>query len=233
MIARWWSCLFGLLCVHAEGTRWTASQSPASIRQVEINSSVEISCSTSLPSPMALSLHRFFKADAQIVYLSLSKANITKQNPREHYIDRVQVTREHLKPEYQVTLQLSKLKRDDTDLYYCSWTYFEDKEFTMEHLRSNGTVLVVGEKRPEAQCPIPTLDLVLVCAGATALILILSFCGVRLYRGRRVRTEGNFRPVPPPRTERPHRNRSCSCNSHPPHNQPYLVTSLQSPYLNR
>lgn len=161
---------------------------------------------------MALSLHRFFKADAQIVYLSLSKANITKQNPREHYIDRVQVTREHLKPEYQVTLQLSKLKRDDTDLYYCSWTFFEDKKFTMEHLRSNGTVLVVGgedesvcvcrvlmvsnassmsasEKRPEAQCPIPTLDLVLVCAGATALILILSFCGVRLYRGRRVRVK--------------------------------------------
>ncbi|RVE59293.1 hypothetical protein OJAV_G00187100 [Oryzias javanicus] len=196
MNARWWSFLFGLVCVRAEGTRWTASQSPASIRRVEINSSLEISCSTSLPRVLSLSLHRLFKSDAQIVYLSLNDGEITKQNPRADYVDRVRVTGERSESEYQVTLRLSELQQDDTDLYYCSWTYTE--AYAVEHLRSNGTVLIVGEKRPEPRCQMPPLDLVLVCAGTTASVLILCFCGVYFYRGRRVRTKGNFIPARPP-----------------------------------
>ncbi|XP_011471782.1 uncharacterized protein LOC105353787 [Oryzias latipes] len=231
MKAHWWSCLFGLLWVNAEGARWTASQRPASTLRVEINSSLEISCSTSLPNTLGLTLYRSFKASTKIVYLSLDKSGILKQTPDTDFIDRVRVTRERSDSEYEVTLQLSKLKEDDTDLYYCTWTYLD--VHSVKHLKSNGTVVIVGEKRPEARCQILTLDLVLVCGGITAFVLILCFSAVSFWRGRRGQIKRSFRPTAPPRLERPHRHRSCSCNSHPPQIESYLVTSLQSAYFNR
>lgn len=114
-----------------------------------------------------------------------------------------------------------------------------------------------SEKRPEARCQILKLDLVLVCGGITAFVLILCFSAVSFWRGRRgqvtliqvlsrllfvsvlrlcflfLQIKRSFRPTAPPRLERPHRHRSCSCNSHPPQIESYLVTSLQSAYFNR
>lgn len=72
----------------------------------------------------------------------MDKSGILKQTPDTDFIERVRVTRERSDSEYEVKLQLSKLKEDDTDLYYCTWTYLD--VHSVKHLKSNGTVVIVG-----------------------------------------------------------------------------------------
>uniref|UniRef100_A0A3B5AI79 Immunoglobulin V-set domain-containing protein n=1 Tax=Stegastes partitus TaxID=144197 RepID=A0A3B5AI79_9TELE len=199
----------------------TASQNPASTSYKRVNSSAEITCSTSLSDPMGVYLHRRFHSNKDIVYLSLKGGLITKNTINEDFAGRIVVTPDQqIKGGYGFTMQLSLLELEDTNLYYCSWTYFElSKKQTVS---SNGTVIIVSgetnhsshspitskrctymslfprglpsfltETGPKEQCREPIWDFTLILLSITAFIVVLSlFIAALIWRCRRVSADG-------------------------------------------
>ncbi|GAA6225995.1 uncharacterized protein LOC108872585 [Lates japonicus] len=228
MEARWWSCVLGLLCMPAEVLlhTWTVSQNPRSISIKRVNSSVDITCSTSLSNPMGLYLKRRFQGE-DIVFLSLDKGQVTKDTTNPKFTGRIQVTPEEVGMGQGFTLQLSLLGLDDTDLYYCTWTHFKLQTSTREAQSSNGTIIIVREMDlQQKQCESHIIDLVLIFLCVTAFtFMLLLFIGALIMRCRRFKKR--FRPA---RVVRPSRRDSPQyvCPQHRIQHRPYMITSLQT-----
>ncbi|XP_042253252.1 uncharacterized protein LOC121886911 isoform X1 [Thunnus maccoyii] len=224
MKALWWSCVLGLLFLPTEVTlnTWTVSQNPSSISVITVNSSDEITCSTALPNPMGFYLQRRFHNTKDVVFLSLEEGRISKNTTAAEFEGRI-----HITPVKQIvqgcgfTLRLSSLRLDDTDLYYCSWTYFKS-ETRVTH-PSNGTVIIVKEKDPSEQCNSHFLDLILITLSVTAFTIIMFLViGALILRCKRFKKD--FRPVRPEITPRPNRPEHV-CHPRRAQHFPYLVTS--------
>ncbi|XP_071329345.1 uncharacterized protein [Trachinotus anak] len=237
MKAHWWSCVLGLLCMPAEVIlhTWTVSQDPMSISHMMVKSSVEITCSTSLSDPMGLYLHRRFHGDRDVMYLSLKNGLVTKNNTAPTFRGRIHITPDrHIREGSGFTLHLSLLEQDDTDLYYCTWSYFRSETARPETQSSNGTIIIVTEEGPQGQCKDQILDLVLIILSVTAFsIVLMLFIGALTLRCRQFRR--NFRPdraAKPPRPTSPQH----FCLQHRPqhrpplrpHHCPYMVTSANT-----
>ncbi|XP_056153657.1 uncharacterized protein LOC130127973 [Lampris incognitus] len=180
MRAYLWSCLLEIFCIPAVVVPWTVSQHPPVV-SLTINSSADVLCSTSLLDPLALSLRRYLRHDSMIAYLSLEKKRVTKATTSEHLQGRFDVLP---KPEpelgFGLTLRLSPLELTDTDIYYCSWTYFNATTFTKESLQSKGTLIIVRETDPEKLCDGHKIQLILVSLITIVFVLILSIVAVAL-----------------------------------------------------
>lgn len=122
----------------------TVSQEPMSISQVRLNTSMRITCSTSLSETMGVYLHRSFHGKNDVVFLALDKGQVTKDTIAENFAGRIRIVNEQQTAEgYRFTWELSLLGLDDTDLYYCSWVYFNSEKGNQETRSSNGTVILV------------------------------------------------------------------------------------------
>ncbi|XP_039991501.1 uncharacterized protein LOC120794467 [Xiphias gladius] len=195
MKAHWWSCVLGLLCMPAVVilNPWTVSQNPLSISLMRVNSSAEITCSTSLSEPMGLYLNRRFHGEGDIVYLALQNRLVTKNTTSAKFIGRIHVTPSY-GPSYGFTLRLSLLALDDTDLYYCTWSHFKPQTATRETQSSNGTIIIVREKEPQEQCKDHIEGLIMISFSVTAVVLFL-FTGALILILRRKRFKRHFRPA--------------------------------------
>lgn len=216
--------MLGLLCMPAEVVLGlgTAFQSPSSISFTRVNSSAEITCTTSLKNPMGLYVYRQFHSEKNIVYLDLTEFSITKNTICNTFAGRLHITpaKTVTSDHHGFTFQLSLLGVEDTNLYYCSWLH-TSRQYSKIHADSNGTVIIIKEGGLEEQCRNPILDLILICSSIGAFtVILLIFIIVLIMRCKRYKKK--FRPaVPPPRPPRP--QRIC-----PHHHRPYLVTSVST-----
>ncbi|XP_047464459.1 uncharacterized protein LOC125022138 [Mugil cephalus] len=207
-----WSCLLGLLFmpIEAKSPPGTAFQNPSSISYVRVNSSAEITCSTNLARPLSLELRRHFPDHTVVVYLALSKTGITKNTTVPEFKDRLHITSaQHIKHNHSLTWRLSLLGVEDTNLYYCRWTYIVNDT---GEVRSIGTVIVVtendplSENDPQAQCRDYILDLVLIGLCVTAVVIII-FLSVAALIQRCKQFNKDFRPArDPPESARGRRS---------------------------
>ncbi|XP_008436016.1 uncharacterized protein LOC103481953 [Poecilia reticulata] len=237
MKAKWWSCVLALLCMPAEvmpNTR-TVLQSPLTISNVWINSSLEIKCSTPQGDPIGLSLKRHFLGDEQILYLHFDKEVVTKNTTADKFLNRISITEEQLDPGVGYKFKLSLLEQKDTDLYYCSWVYIDEK-YNNLNLESNGTVIIVGEGGPVKACSLRTVDLTLICLSIVAFTgILLMFICLMIVRCRRFKK--NFtpfrgyapplppRPSRPPRPPRTNQPRNIYMQQQTVNHCPYMMTS--------
>ncbi|XP_070708292.1 uncharacterized protein [Pempheris klunzingeri] len=206
MAGHWWSCVLGLLCIPAEATLspMEVLQSPLYISQMRVNSTAEITCSTSRSDPMGFSLHRRFHSDRSIVYLSIDNGQVTRNNIAPEFTGRIHASRDQqIREGYGFTLRLSLLGLEDTDMYYCRWNYFNSEKEKREILSSNGTVIIIRERAPQ-QCSNHSWDLILVTSSVTALTLVLFvFIAALIARcktfERRLRVTGAVTPSRPDR----------------------------------
>lgn len=221
----------------------TASQEPSAISLVKVNSSVEITCSTSLPEPMGFSLHKSVSGNIEVVYLDFQDGEVNRKNIMPEFEGRIQIPRDkQVKGRYRLTLQLSQLRLEDTDYYYCNWMHMNSKTYEHEVLASNGTVIIVTDKTPQKQCNTPVTDLILIALTVTActvvLLLLIGVLVVRLRRFKKLfRPNRPARDVKPSRPNRPARGVKPSRPNRParpqhirPHQQhcPYLITSTST-----
>ncbi|XP_015251184.1 PREDICTED: uncharacterized protein LOC107098183 [Cyprinodon variegatus] len=236
MKAKWWSCVLGLLCMPAEVIlkSYTASQSPSSISYVRVNSSMEIECSSNLEKPTGLSFKRHFLGDEQILYLFYGDGagKLTKKATFKERIDVIQnqpKTGDHRK----VRIKLFQMGRNDTDLYYCSWTYMNETNYVELSLESNGTVIIVSEHGPEIKGSDHALEMTLIYSSIAAFTFILIvIIGIMTVRCRRFKKDFTpDRPYAPPLPPRPSRapRPIQPGNIYPqepnPYHCPYMMTS--------
>ncbi|XP_053197589.1 uncharacterized protein LOC128381577 [Scomber japonicus] len=223
MRAHWWSCVLGLLCLPAEVTlnTWTASQNPSTISVVRVNSSVEITCSTTVPDPIGLYLERRFPNIGNIMFLSLREGQITKNTITDEFNGRIQVTqKEDTSGGHEFTMSLSLRGPEDTNLYFCRWIYFESKR---GEVSSNGTVIIVTEKDPQEHCSFHFLDLTFITLSVTAFTIISCVAiGAMILRCKRFKKD--FQPMRVEITPRPYRPVHVCAEQRTLHS-PYLVTS--------
>ncbi|XP_069563530.1 uncharacterized protein [Brachyistius frenatus] len=198
-----------------------ASQNPASISPISVNSSAEITCFTSFSEPAGLYLNRRFHSTTNIVYLALQKGLITKTTINAQFTNRIHVTPDLQIRENRVFFQLNLLQLEDTNLYYCSWMYFISS--TGQRLSSNGTLIIVRESGPEEPCKEPILDLTLISFSILAFaIFLLCFTVALILRCKRFKKR--FRPgraANLPASNRPQH----VCPAQPVLDSPYLITS--------
>uniref|UniRef100_A0A8C4GI30 Immunoglobulin V-set domain-containing protein n=1 Tax=Dicentrarchus labrax TaxID=13489 RepID=A0A8C4GI30_DICLA len=145
----------------------TVSQEPMSISLMRVNSSAEITCSTSLSNPMGLYLRRGLQNNKDIIYLSLDKGNINRHTTAAEFKGRVHIADGEIKEGKRFTVQLALLALDDTNWYYCSWENFNSETAETQTLSSN-------ERGPQEQCQTPIWDLVLIALSVIAFTVILS-----------------------------------------------------------
>ncbi|XP_071397617.1 uncharacterized protein [Centroberyx affinis] len=197
MRGHWWSCLLALLCMPAGALLdpWTVSQNPPAISLMRVNSSAEILCSTSLSDPMGLYLLGYFHGDRSVVYVSLVEGRVTKKTVHLGFADRVDVVPDPgTGPGCGFTLRLSPLGPEDTDVYYCRWSYFNTHTSTEESLESNGTVVIVRERDPQEQCNGHVMDLIVIVLSMTTFIIVLFvFTGAMILKCTRFKK--HYRPA--------------------------------------
>lgn len=205
---------------------WEVSQEPESISFMTINSSTEITCSTSLSQPLGVSLQREFHSNKRVVYLNLEDRKVTKTISAE-FTGRIDITPDQQMEEgYKFTFQLSVLEQEDTDWYYCSWIYYNSKTSKKVTLPSKGTIIIVREGEPQTQCKNHIEDLVFIALSVTAFTAILFlFIGALIVRCKRFKK--HFRPARPVKSPRPHRPQHV-CPGQAAQHVPYLITSLHN-----
>ncbi|KAM8729486.1 uncharacterized protein AB9X84_026717 [Acanthopagrus schlegelii] len=229
MTAHWWSCLLGLLCMPAEVilSTWTVSQEPVSITQMRVNSSMKITCSTSMYETMGVYLRRSFHGKNDVVFLALENGQVTKDTITENFAGRIHIAKEQQITEgCGFTWELSLLGLDDTDHYYCSWIYFNSEKGNQETRSSNGTIVLVGERDPQEQCSHNIDGLIFIAMSVTAFTAILSLIiGALVVRIKRFKKK--FRPARDVRPSRPNRPQHV-CHHQTVQHCPYLITSANS-----
>ncbi|XP_041818563.1 uncharacterized protein LOC121624761 [Chelmon rostratus] len=227
MRAHWWSCVLGLLCMPAEVilNTSTVSQDPSAISLVRVNSSTEITCSTSFPDPMGFYLHRGFHENRDVVFLDLENGQVNKISTAAEFVGRVRIASNWQTGKgdgfnYGFILQLSLLRSEDTDWYYCSWIYFKPETADLEKLSSIGTAIIVRDY--QEQCKTHIGDLIFIALSVTAFTIVLFlFIGALIVRRRRFKKR--FRPARPVNPRRPNRPQHVS-----PQERPYLITSAST-----
>lgn len=114
----------------------------------EVNSSFDIICSTMFSEPSGVSLRRGFHDNEQIIFLNIEEGNITKTTSNENFEGRINVVRDQqIKSGYGLRLQLSLLRLEDTDWYYCHWLQIKPTG-AVEDNNQGVIVIVRGEKKP-------------------------------------------------------------------------------------
>lgn len=198
---------------------WTVSQEPLSTSVVRINSSIEITCSTNLSHPMGVYLHRGFHSNRDVAYLELQNGQVTIDT---EFTGRIRIIQdEQITEGHGITLQLSLLGLTDTDLFYCSWIYFNSEKAMQETKSSTGTIIIIREGDPQESCKGHTQDLIYIVLTVAALILIL-FIGALIVRCKRFKK--NFRPARAVKPSRPARPPHV-CTQQRVHHCTYLTTS--------
>ncbi|KAF7651255.1 hypothetical protein LDENG_00113510 [Lucifuga dentata] len=196
MRTHWWSVVLGFLCMSAEAAviTWTVSQTPSIVSLMRVNMSAEITCSTSLTDPSGLYLKSRFRGDRDNAYLFLQNRQIAKNTISGEFVGRIQVSPDLLGGRgYAVTFQLSLLRLEDTDMYYCSWKYFNMDTTKPETLSSNGTIIIIRDRAPQEECRGRDLDLIFVVLSVMAFMVIMFlFIGALLLRCARFKRQ--FRP---------------------------------------
>ncbi|CAJ1081143.1 uncharacterized protein LOC117830175 [Xyrichtys novacula] len=218
------NCVLGLLCMSAEVIlgMGTVSQEPSSISFMRVNSSAEITCSTSTSGALGFSLHRYFKNNEEIVYQNLKNGEVTKTTIKGKFEGRIRVTPAPKIHQGQgFILQLSLLGVEDTDVYFCSWSYLSTNTAIPPTQSSKGTVIIVREKDPKEQCKHQMLDLIFIVLSVTAFIVVLLFFIVVLTKCNRF--HAHFRPTRAETASRPARPQLDS--THFAEHYPYLITS--------
>uniref|UniRef100_UPI0037E76C5C uncharacterized protein n=1 Tax=Semicossyphus pulcher TaxID=241346 RepID=UPI0037E76C5C len=203
MKAHWWSCVLGLLCMSGEVilSAEIVSQDPLSISLMRVNSSAEITCSTSLPDALGFSLYGQFN-NRNIVYLNLDNGVVTKTTIAAEFTGRIQVAPAQQISEGQgFSLQFSLLGLGDTDVYYCSWSYLTPRTRTEVTQTGKGTIILLREKAPKEQCKYHILDHIIIALTVTACtVVLLFFIGALIVRCNRFKMK--FRPAEVERTSR-------------------------------
>ncbi|XP_068439828.1 uncharacterized protein [Clinocottus analis] len=229
MKAHGWCCVLGLLCVPAGVLLSTSpvSQDPASISLTSVNSSARITCSTSRSDPLGLTLYRGFPSKSMIVFLVLDGGLVAKNTPASEFAGRLHVApHQRTGQAHGFTFQMSVLGLGDTNLYYCSWNFYNVATLSSETLFTTGTVIIVRERDPQEQCREHILDLVLITLSVTAFVMVVGLC-VTVLIVKYKRFKKSFRPARAAKPRSPNR---------PPHvclqqrvrHYPYLITSVAS-----
>ncbi|XP_072229173.1 uncharacterized protein [Leuresthes tenuis] len=185
MKGHWWSSVLGLLCMPAEVllSNLAVSQNPSTISLLRVNSSLETTCFTSLSNPLSFTLRRKFQNE-EVVHLHFGNEQIKKTTIAPKFAGRVLIPKD-LQVKSAISLQLSQLGLEDTDLYYCRWTLLESENLVT--VTSNGTIIIVRESVPQDQCENTILDLTLISLSVTALSVILSlFIGALIFKCKAV-----------------------------------------------
>lgn len=122
----------------------TVFQEPSSITYVKVNSSAELVCSTSFPSPIGVKLLRGFHDSRDLMYLNIENGEVTSRTTSTKFKGRIHVTRdERIKDRYGFRWRLSLLGVEDTNWYYCQWIAYES---VMDGMRNGATIIVTGEE---------------------------------------------------------------------------------------
>ncbi|KAJ0060724.1 hypothetical protein NL108_017826 [Boleophthalmus pectinirostris] len=154
MKALWCGCVLGLLCIPVcEGmaNSATAAQTPASITELRLNSSVKITCSITAEGVLTVGLDRRFDHQ-NVIFLALENDAIGRKTILK-YKQRMEVELD--KPSaktFRVNFTISRLQVDDTDLYFCSWNYYAR---TLNTITTNGSIIIVNDRlreKPESGC---------------------------------------------------------------------------------
>ncbi|XP_060884581.1 uncharacterized protein LOC132955659 [Labrus mixtus] len=223
MKAHWWSCVLGLLCIPAEVALSFSlvSQEPPSISLMRVNSSAEITCSTSLTGAQGFTLYRYFNGNRQIVYLYLVNGTVAKTTIAAEFKRRLHVSPVQISDGQGFTLQFSLLGEKDLDVYFCSWSYITPITYS-----GKGTIIILREKDPKEQCKNHILKHILIVSSITAFTVILvSIIGALIVRCNRFKAY--FRPARVEIPARPTRPQPVSPQQTFQH-YPYLTTQLCS-----
>uniref|UniRef100_A0A673CWZ5 Immunoglobulin V-set domain-containing protein n=1 Tax=Sphaeramia orbicularis TaxID=375764 RepID=A0A673CWZ5_9TELE len=119
------------------------SQNPLAIT-AGVNSSVDITCSTTIKNPFGLSLQRRFQRNSEktdVMYLAFKNGEVIKVTKAPEFKGRLQHRQSG--EGWEFTLTLSLLGLYDTDLYYCSWNEMDSQTYRETTYPSNGTVIIV------------------------------------------------------------------------------------------
>ncbi|KAI3365430.1 hypothetical protein L3Q82_010515 [Scortum barcoo] len=189
----------------------TASEQPTGPQVIPtilptVNSSVEITCSTSMYKPMGFILYGRFHGNKVIMHLHMENGQIIRRTTVPEFWGRIAIAPDQQSKEgCGFTLQLSLLGLEDTDVYYCKWMTFNVETTNVEILQSNGTLVIVSERGPREQCSHRSLDLILIGLSVTAFTAVLCLTiGALIVRCMRFKKDFRpARPVKPPRPNRP------------------------------
>ncbi|KAM4623569.1 uncharacterized protein ACJ7VT_004610 [Polymixia lowei] len=194
MKAHLWSCLLGLFYIPAVITV-TVSQNPHAILLMKVNSSAEIRCSTSLSGAVGLYLQSYFHGDRNVAFLALRDGEVLKTTIHGDFREQIDVVpTPELSQGCGFTFRLSLLDLTDTDMYYCSWKYFDLHTKELETHKSNGTIIIVRGRDPYKDCDGNILDLILIVLSVTAFVVILFlFVGSLIWRCTRFKK--HYRPA--------------------------------------
>lgn len=106
------------------------------------NSTTEIKCLILHSDPLGVYLHRGFHDIKDVVFLQMKNGQITKETTSVDVRGRIRVSHNPLaEGSHGFTWQLSQLRLEDTDWYYCEWLY--PKSTTLVTKTSIGTIIVV------------------------------------------------------------------------------------------
>ncbi|XP_029934009.1 uncharacterized protein LOC115378035 [Myripristis murdjan] len=229
MNAHWWNCMLGLLCMPGGVmlSNWAVSQTPPAISLTSLNLSAEISCSTSRPDPTGLRLTGHFHGHREIVYVHFKK-NGDKKTLHPDFMHRVDVVQDpETGPGTGFTLRLSLLGLQDTDMYHCTWTYFNEMTLSLETLPSNGTIIIVRERDPYEQCNGDAVHLILIVLSLSAFAVILSlFIGALIFKCTRFKK--HYRPAGATSRSKPSRRPLPALPPHRSEQLHYASTSSDS-----
>ncbi|XP_048102355.1 uncharacterized protein LOC125296470 [Alosa alosa] len=151
-----------LLCIFiavaaSNGPSLKVFERPKVITLMQLNASAEISCSTTVhPQPgrglHGLSLKRYFSGNEVVFYQHMVDKTQTVHRDFEGRISVTQKSSDCC----EFTFQLSLLREEDTNGYYCSWVTFNENEVETSSLDSNYTLIIVRERDPEELCTRPS-----------------------------------------------------------------------------
>lgn len=80
------------------------------------------------------------------MFLDMESGHVTKNTTAAEFAGRIHVApNPEVKEGYGFTWQLSLLKPEDTDWYYCSWVNFKSK--TVERENTKGIIIIVGGRK--------------------------------------------------------------------------------------
>lgn len=81
------------------------------------------------------------------MFLNIEEGNITKTTSNENFKGRINVVQDQqIRSGYSVRLQLTLLRMEDTDWYYCRWSQIKTTGVVEDN--SQGVIVIVrGEKK--------------------------------------------------------------------------------------
>lgn len=215
--------------MHTKFILSTALQDPKHISVVKVNSSIEVTCSTTVSDPKGLYLRRGFHGkDDVVVFLNIESGVVTKDRVADEFKGRIVIAPDKIVREgYRFTMKLSLLGKEDTDWYYCSWLSFKSHSVIEESLSSKGIIIIVRERGPQENCKSPVWDMIFVVLSVTAFSIVL-LLGIAVLITCCRRFKKRFSPARADKRCRPARvNRAHHhvCHQHSVQHYPYLTTS--------